>query len=204
MARDWVVQMNAKKAAWGIPDQVAADFTAIVNDAGAALEASENEAARTPVANAQCREAFRRLEDAARDIKRRYFLRPPLLESDVISLSLKVKDRHPTKHGAPAAQTTLETFLRGRHELGFRIVYITGSPEEAANKGYRIWYKVVPPGEAPPEGPEELTRSFYTQRKKDVIPFAYGDSGRMVHMAVQVENGGLKGPWGPMVSALIP
>jgi hypothetical protein len=41
-------------------------------------------------------------------------------------------------------------------------------------------------------------------RKKDLVPFDYGDSGKTAYFAVQVENGGKQGQWGPMVSALIP
>jgi hypothetical protein len=84
------------------------------------------------------------------------------------------------------------------------MVYVTGSPSDPANKGYRIWYSVIAPGETPPAKPEDLRKSFYTTRKKDVIEFDYGDSGKTAYFAVQVENGGKKGPWGPMVSALIP
>jgi hypothetical protein len=49
-----------------------------------------------------------------------------------------------------------------------------------------------------------LRKSFFTKRKKDVIEFGFGDSGKTAWFAVQVENGGRKGPWGPLVSALIP
>jgi hypothetical protein len=91
-----------------------------------------------------------------RDFKRRYFLTPPLLDSDLSSLGLKPHDGHPTPSTTPTAQVTVETFLVGRHELGVRIVYVTGSPDDPANKGYRIWYIVVAPGETPPATPEEL------------------------------------------------
>jgi hypothetical protein len=104
----------------------------------------------------------------------------------------------------PTAQVTVETFLAGRHELGVKIVYVTGSPADPANKGFRIWYSVIAPGETPPADPEDLRKSFYTTRKKDVIEFDYGDSGKAAYFAVQIENGGKKGPWGPIVSALIP
>ncbi|MDR2185082.1 MAG: hypothetical protein LBO80_05365, partial [Treponema sp.] len=92
----------------------------------------------------------------------------------------------------------------GRHELGIKIVYVSGDPNDRANKGYRVWYKVAAPGEAPPRDPEELTKSFYTRRKKNVIVFDYGDSGKTAYIAVQIENGGKKGPWGPIVPAIIP
>jgi hypothetical protein len=41
-------------------------------------------------------------------------------------------------------------------------------------------------------------------RKKDVIEFDFGDSGKTAYFAVQIENDGKKGQWWPMVSALIP
>jgi hypothetical protein len=99
----------------------------------------------------------------------------------------------------------VETYLIGRHELGLKIVYVDGTPEDPANKGYRTWYRVVAPGETPPADPDrDLPKSFFTKRKKDVIEFEFGDSGKTAWFAVQVENDGKKGPWGPLVSALIP
>jgi hypothetical protein len=134
----------------------------------------------------------------------RYFLTPPLVDSDYISLGLKPHDTTPTASGTPTAQVTIETYLVGRHELGVKIIYVTGSPADPANKGYRIWYSIVAPGETPPANPDELRKSFFTKRKKDVIEFEFGDSGKNCFMAVQIENEGKKGPWGPLVSALIP
>ncbi|MDR2071201.1 MAG: hypothetical protein LBP81_07295 [Treponema sp.] len=139
-----------------------------------------------------------------RDFKRCYFLSPPLTESDIISLGLKPRDTTPTPGGKPRAEATVENYLVGRHELGIKIVYVTGSPNDPANKGYRIWYSVVAPGETPPADPEELRGSFFTKRKKDVIEFNFGDSGKTAYFAAHVENDGKKGPWGPMVSVLIP
>jgi hypothetical protein len=98
----------------------------------------------------------------------------------------------------------IETYLVGRHELGVRIIYVTGNPGDPANKGYRIWYTVIAPGETPPTDPEQLNKSFYTKRKNDLIEFGFGDSGKIVYFAVQIENDGKKGPWGPLVQALIP
>jgi hypothetical protein len=204
LAKTWANRMGIKKADWNIPDAFVISFMGTVNAAEAALNTASNEVSRTTVTNALCREAFKALEDLMRDTKRRYFLQPPLLDSDLISLSLKPKDNHPTPVGNPTAQVTLETFLLGRHELGIRIIYITGSPDDPANKGYRIWYAVVGPGETPPAGPEDLHKSFYTKRRKDKIEFDFDASGKTCYMAVQVENDGKKGPWGPMISALIP
>jgi hypothetical protein len=109
-----------------------------------------------------------------------------------------------TPSGDPSAQVTVETYLMGRHELGVKIIYITGSATDPANKGFRIWYTVVAPGETPPANPDDLRKSFYTKRKKDIIEFDFGDSGKTAFFVVQIENGSKKGPWGPLVSALIP
>jgi hypothetical protein len=204
MAGNWGDILPGKETAWNIPAAVITDLAALVASADAALTAAKNETTRTPVATAQCREAFKALEEKMRDTKRRYLLSPPLTEADFVSLGLKPHDTHPTASGAPTAQVMVETYLVGRHELGVKIIYVTGSPNDAANRGYRIWYSVLAAGESPPANPEDLRKSFYTQRKKDLIGFDFGDSGKTAYFAVQVENGGKKGPWGPLVSALIP
>ncbi|MDR1175143.1 MAG: hypothetical protein LBK83_06725, partial [Treponema sp.] len=201
---DWIDVCTVNQSAWGIPGTAITDLTTFRTAARTALETATNETTRTPVANALCKEAFDTLTGFMRDFKRRYFLTPPLLPSAYISLGLKPRDSHPSPTPSPTAQVTVETYLVGRHELGVRIVYVSGSPDDKANKGYRIWYSVAAPGETPPHKPEELRKSFYTQRKKDLIEFEYGDSGSTVYFAVQVENDGKKGGWGPMVSALIP
>jgi hypothetical protein len=205
MARDWQSTAGTKAGDWNIPASTLQNLESLAQAAAdAALETAKNETTRTPVATAQCREAFDALTAFMRDTKRRYFLTPPLVDSDYTALGLKPRDSTPTASGTPTAQVTLETYLVGRHELGIRIVYVTGSPADPANKGCRIWYSVIGQGEEPPADPEQLRTSFYTMRKKDVIEFAFGDSGKTCFMAVQIENGGKKGPWGPLTSALIP
>jgi hypothetical protein len=139
-----------------------------------------------------------------RDMKKRYFYVPPLEDADLISLGLKIPDTTPTPTGRPTDQVTIETFLVGRHELGVKIIYVTGSSSNPANKGYRIWYSIIGSGNTPPESPEDLRKSFYTKRLKDIIVFDYDDSGKTAYFGVQIENDGKKGDWGPMVSALIP
>jgi hypothetical protein len=206
MAREWVnlLASGGKAAAWNVPNAAVTELGLASASAQTALDTARNETTRTPVATAECRTAFTVLAGVMRDCKRRYFLEPPLTDADIVSLGLKPRDTTPTPSGAPAAQVTIETFLTGRHELGMSIVYVTGGPHDPANKGYRIWYSVIAPGEAAPASPEDLRTSFYTKRKKDVIEFAFGDSGMTAFFAVQIENEGRKGPWGPLVSALIP
>jgi hypothetical protein len=185
MADDWIAVCSPLQTDWNIPAPALAELAARRDAARAALEAAQNEAVRTPVSNARCRESFDALTGFIRDFKRRYFLLPPF-------------------DGVPMAQVMVETYRVGSHELGVRLIYVAGNPDDKTNSGYRIWYSVVAPGETPPSRPEELSQSFYTQRRKDLIEFDFGDSGSTVYFAVQIENEGRKGSWGPMVQALIP
>jgi hypothetical protein len=205
MAKNWGLILPVKAAAWGIPDRALTELAALADAAEVALSAAKNETTRTPVATAACKRAFKALEEAMRDLKKRYFFVPPLTEADLIGLGLKLPDPVHTPSGDPKAHAAAKIFLAGRHELGIRIVYVDGDPEDKANKGFRVWYKTLAPGETPPETPElSLTRSFFTRRKKDCIRFDYGDSGKTAYIAIQIENNGKKGGWGPMVSAVIP
>jgi hypothetical protein len=187
----------------GIP---ADKFTALGDVYGDALEMLQKAKStdRTVTITAQCQAAFKAMTDAMADFKRRFFLCPPLTEADLTSLGLRPrKQSSPT--GKPTAQVKADLDLAGgRHQLAVEIVYISGSPDDRENKGYRLWYSLVAPGETPPGDPDDLRKSWYTKRKRDVVSFEYRDSGKTVYMAVQVENDGIKGDWGPIVSALIP
>jgi hypothetical protein len=190
--------------AWNISNEIVQELLALVSDAETALATVKNEETRTPVATAQCRTAFEAMIAAMRDMKKRYFYVPPLRESDLVALGFKIPDSTPSASGTPTAQVSVETYLIGRHQLGVKINYLTGKPFDPANKVYRIWYSVIAQGGTAPANPGELNESFSTKRKKDVIEFDFDDSGKTAYLAVQIENEGRKGPWGPMVQALIP
>jgi hypothetical protein len=195
MAKDWISVATTKADAWGIPPGVLQDLGSLTQAAEAALTVAKNETTRTPVATAKCREAFDGLTAKMRDSKKRYFLSPPLTEADFIALGLKPPDPTHTPSSVPAAQVRVETYLVGRHELGVKMIYVTGTATDPANKGYRIWYTLVAPGETPPANPDDLRKSFFPKRKKDLIEFAFGDSGKTAYFAVQIENEGKKGRW---------
>jgi hypothetical protein len=86
-----------------------------------------------------------------------------------------------------------------------------GIPQDQYNEQVTLFdaaqellYKVVAPGGEAVTSPKQLDESFYTRRMRDVFQFEYEDSGKTVYIAVQVENDGKKGDWGPLVSAVIP
>jgi hypothetical protein len=204
MAKEWTAVLGGKFSTWEIPPDVITDINVLTQAAQSALETAQTESTRTPVTTARCKDAFDALIDKMRDIKRRYFLEPPLTDADIISLGLKPHDSTHTPSGAPSAQVRVETYLAGRHELGIKIVYVNGDEHDPANKGYRIWYGAFEHGEPPPATPDALHKSVFTRRKKDMIVFDFDDSGKSAYFAVQIENDGKKGPWGPMEFAIIP
>lgn len=203
MAKTWVDVLGEKATLWGFPVMERTALKMLADSAELALGLAQS-ADRSPTSNAECKADFDELTDKMRFIHSHYFLQPPRTDVDLVSLLLKPHDTTPTHWGKPTAEVLVETFLVGRHQLGIRIIYASGNPDDPANEGYRIWFKVTAPGEAPPAGPEDLHESFYTRRRRDLMEFAFGDSGKTVWFCVQVEHGGEKGPWGPMVSAIIP
>jgi hypothetical protein len=204
MIRVWLNIMSPAdvRTAWGIPLDRFTALGTLFSAAQALLQKAET-TERNQVITEQCREAFEALIEEARFFKGHYFLVPPLTRSDLIDLGLKPRGK-PSPTGTPTAEARVETYLVGPHQLGFRIVYVSGDPDDRANEGYRIWYKIVPPGGEPVTNPKQLTESFFTRRWRDLKEFDYTDSGKTIYIAVQIENGGRKGPWGPIVSAIIP
>ena len=206
MVKQWIQVMSPAdvRTAWGIPTAAYTELGSRFGAAQAALQKAEDDTQRTPVVNAQCKTAFDAMEAYARDFKNRHFFVPPLTEADLVSLGLKVHDPHPTPSGKPGAKARAEPYLLGRRELGFKIVIESGDPDEKAIEGFRVYYTLTDPGEAPPTEPQETWKSFFTRRKKDKLELGYTDSGKTAHFAVQIENHGIKGDWGSLTSALVP
>jgi hypothetical protein len=193
-----------KYAAWGIPAETFSEFTMTFAKAEEALKKASEKETRTEVTNAACRLAFDALAETMRTLKRRWLQSPPLTEADLITLGLKPADKKPTPSGPPTARVLPEIINRGQASLTLRFEYVEGSAGDPANKARRLHYKVAAQGETPPAAPDELTKSDPMNRRIETMRFDYRDSGKTVYMAVQIENGDYKGPWGPMVSAVIP
>jgi hypothetical protein len=190
--------MVKQYAAWNIAPELFGEFEALYHEAKNALDLAQKKETRTQAANARCGDSFDALVNFMRLIKRKFLKTPPLTNADLVSLLLKVPGKE------PSSEVMVETFLLGQRQLGIRFVYISGSPDDPANKSYRLWYKVVAPGETAPQSPKDLPKSFSTKRRKDSMDFEFNDSGKTAYFCVQIENGKHKGPWGAMSSALIP
>lgn len=209
-----------KYEAWGIPAETVTELRLLYDAAQAALSRAKSTETRTAVTTAECRAAFAALGRWLRDIKDRYLKKPPLTDADFVSLELRVKDSNPSVIRAPSGQAEADISYPGPHLLALHIRPLAGtSVDPKADYGYAIQWGVMPHGgasvdealsprrylmKAPVSG-EELPHNKFSRRKKETFEFPPGDSGKKVFFCVRIENSkGDKGPWGPIVSAVIP
>ena len=221
MAMKWNNQLAMKGTAWNVPTDTATELNTLTLSAQAAYNEA-NTKDRTKVLTAKMNTAFKALTAAMRDIKKRYFYIPPLTEIDMAALDLNPPDTIPTPIGPPQTPVTVIVSYSGKNMLHLNIVPITGyNYDDRADYGFRIYYGIMPPGGATPEQamekqyllrepqtPEELNKSFFTRRKKDIMDtekLPYETSGMACYISARYENSkGDHGPWGSVVTAIIP
>jgi hypothetical protein len=206
---------------WDIPPGRVTKFQGLLATAKDALAKAMDSGERTKEITALCNQACKALEEEMRDIKRRFFLSPPLDAAELAGLQLPERDTRPTTVPVPVDQCEIEIALWRPHQLGlkFRAVSTSGAEAEKANYGFRLYWGVLPPGGASVEaatGPkrelmkaplsgEELPHSKFTRRKKELLDFPQEDSGKAAYFCARFENSkGDAGPWGVMARGVIP
>jgi hypothetical protein len=221
MSENWqTVLTTAKVSAWNIP---AAEVTALKNltTAAEAALALAQSTARTVVVTAQAKTAFAALVEKMRFFKNRYFVLPPLTDTDIISLGLKPHDTKPTPIPPPVDQAEADISYPAAHtlELHLRPVKVAAPDPHRSDYGFRVYFGILPPGGAsveaatspkrelmkPPITGDELPHSHFTRRKRERMDFSQEESGKTIYFCVRYENAkGEPGPWGPIFSAVIP
>jgi hypothetical protein len=224
MARTWLVEITPENAvAWGIPDAVMTTLGTRTQTAEQKLwQAQSSE--RTPVITQECKAAFKSLKDHMRDMKRRYLLKPPLTDADLVRLLLPISDE-PSDIPAPVDHPGLEIIKWAPYTLGFRRFIEVDMGGAVSNHGVRIYYALTETGAAPAPGPIQAVRlagsayvlsappkvigdlpgSFFTQRVKDVLVLPPEASGKTCYMAACFENEkGDQGPEGTIIHAIVP
>jgi hypothetical protein len=211
MAKTWLAILKVKGASWGVPEADIAALEALIAGAEAKLDVAKS-SERTAVVTAECKAAFDALIEKMRFIKSRGFVSPPLTDADYASLLLR-HDGTATEIPPPAAQPTADTAFPGLHEIELRNIRPVdpsiGDPR--SNEGVRIYfgltgeatetYKFRISGEV--KSGLDLPCSQFTRRKKERFDFP-GESGNRVYFCMRFEHGGAAGPWGPVLTAVIP
>jgi hypothetical protein len=219
MAKTWISVLNSPAdnqggglgppETWAQRWRVTAEALASLESLTAIAEPIFEEAAATEFRGGRAlterlNTAFGNLDTHMRYMYRHFFLEPELSPENFAMMLLHAPDHTPTPSQAPTAQIRLETFLVGPCQLGYKAVYISGDPRAKENKGFSIKRMETNPGEPYPTGPDDFPDAIFTHRKRDIIVYPYGSSGKIAHFIARVENEGKSGPWGPITSAVIP
>ena len=204
MAKRWIQIFSEKGDAWRLTEEMINRLRQAVDVA--AIEEAIPANSRNAVSHARRRSAFDELAAAMRDIKKRCFYEPPLTSADFIMLGLKPKDAIPTPAPDPVGLAEASISYPRRTQLKLLIRHITGSSDDAREYyGCRIYYGTYSPGETLPASGKDLRESRFTRRQRELFMFQPEDSGKTACFCLRYENSkGVAGPWGPLVSAIIP
>ena len=219
MAKTWVSVLEEMDEKWKIP---AIEKTALREclEYAEVLIARAMAQDRNPIITSRCNEAFKKFIREMRRIKNHYFLDPPLIESDFVSLGLRPRDTIKTPIPTPTGQAIAEVSYPGVGLLTLHLKPVEGTiHNKRAEHGYRIYFGIMPAGGASVEDAagldhylmkpavtgDQLPHSKFSRRSKVLLEFSAKDSGKTVFFSIRFENAkGDQGPWGPVFSAVIP
>jgi hypothetical protein len=213
MTRSWLNVLTAKASAWNIPTQAVQDLTA-KKTAAENLFNLDTSTERTKTITAQCRAAFADLEGFMRDFKRRYYLVPPLVDADLVSLDLKPQDRNPTAETEPTAQPEADLTFPGVHMVELKNIRPVGGaqPGDGSGCGARVYFGLSGKPSSkykfrltePPASGHDLPYSEWASAKKLLLDLD-GESGNTIWLCLHYETKrGKPGPFGPILKAVIP
>jgi hypothetical protein len=213
MAKVWHTVIDNNMVKWGVPAAALDGFEAMIEKARDCL-ADAQSSARTMVITARCREAFAIMVGKMRDIKKRYFLTPPLEDSDYAALGLTPPDTVLTPIPPPTSQAQADLTFPGVHLVELKEIRpISGSaPNSRSDYGVRVfWGLTGEPTErekfrvtgAPKTG-RDLPKSKFTRKRRELFDFD-GESGNTVYFCLRYESPtGGEGPFGPILKAVVP
>jgi hypothetical protein len=188
-----------------LADAYAAWYTAYVNTIGP----------HTPVDTAAKNNAKTASKAVIRPFVNQYLRYQPVTNEDRTAMSIPNKDTIPTPIPPPEAQAVANITFPGVHlvELtNIRPVGSFGLPDVRSDYGVRIYYGFSGPASkkykfrltGEPKTGSDLPYSVFTRRKKERFDFD-GESGNTVYFCLRYENPrGQAGPFGPILSAVIP
>jgi hypothetical protein len=214
MCRNWISVMDSStRTRWGIPADQFAELETLFGAAETMLQKTANQDERTRVVIAQCRAAFAGLDVKMRYFHDRFFKLPPLSRGDWAALGFRQRGGGgPVPR--PEAQPETDIVFPGIHLVELRNIRPVGAGLQDPRSAYgvRIHYGLSgPPGQRfrfrlteEPKGGGDLPYSIFTRRKKERFDFD-GESGNRVYFCLCYENAkGEAGPFGPILSAVIP
>jgi hypothetical protein len=147
------------------------------------------------------------LEKACRELVQGYLARNPrVTREDREAMGIAVYDATPTPIPVPMGLPAADVSYPGGQLVQLLIRHIEGTPlDPKAEHGTKVAYDLFHVDEPIPARADQLHRSVFTRRKKHVFTFDQADSGKRACFCLRYENGkGDAGPWGQMITAVIP
>jgi hypothetical protein len=129
MAKTWATELPKDNGAWTINPGQIVGLNSLITAAQAALDAAAG-GKGSAVENAKVREAFDNLTKYMRDLHKRSFFTPPMLDSDWIRLGLRPRDLIRTPHVEVTEVVEYELKLREIREILVNF-WIKGSTHKA-------------------------------------------------------------------------
>ena len=213
LAKKWISMPGELREKCNIPAEYLQKLDTLAVEAGNALSVAKS-SERTTEINIRCKETFDALTAKMIDIKKNYFLKPPLADADFASLGLSPPDAVPGHTPVPTAKVEADLDFPGPHLVELKNIRATegDAPDAHSDYGVRMfWGLTGDPTETdkfritePPQSGSDLPHSKFTRRKKELFGFD-GESGHTVYFCLRFENpAGKAGPLGPMLSAIVP
>ena len=147
-------------------------------------------------------------KSALRQLVRRLQVSGDVDDSEREAMGITVADYIRTANTAEITTRPIgqvDTSQRLRHKIRFvDEATPTRRAKPAGIMGCEIWVKVLPTGEAPPAGGDELSFVFMDTASPHTVEYDGVDGGKMAHYMLRwVKRGGQKGPWSETISATI-
>jgi hypothetical protein len=150
------------------------------------------------------RTAFQELVSHMRDIRRRVFFMPPLVEGDFADLGLQPPDTIRTPHIDVPEMVDFVFHLSNIRELLVDF-WIQGAAHKAKPHGYDGAVIIWDIRDTPPEQPTELSNHTMASRTPHTLTFDESQRGKMVQIALAWQNErGTIGQWSEYKSAIVP
>ena len=168
----------------------------------------------TPVETETKNNAKKASKQVIRPFVNQYLRFPPVADEDRTAMGIPNHDTIPTSITAPENQVEADVTFPGIHLVELRKIRpVSGTaPDTRSDYGIRIYYGFTEPASekfpfrlnAAVKTGRVLPYSVFTRRKKEWFDFD-GESGNTAYFCLRYENSkGEAGPFGPVLSAVIP
>jgi hypothetical protein len=131
---------------------------------------------------------------------------PYVSDIDRDNMGLTVYDYVPSAVGMPVGLVTATVSYPNQGALLLSLTHVENTPDDPrANYGVKIAYDVYGAAEPAPVSAEQLRKSVFTRRKKELFTFEQTDTGKIARFCMRYENSkGQAGQWGQIIAAIIP